>query len=322
MSFSPLTAQAIEARALRLGTAGNIFGAAAALVFFLRSGSDALLLDGLYTAVLAGASALAGQVNRTALQPRNRAYPFGASGQEPLYVLFQTLVLLGMIAFAMASAAGKVLSALQGAAIAPPRLEGLGWYFAAMVLLNLVLWRLFQDSWRRSGGISTVLHGMAQSARFDAAISAGTGVVLLGSPLLTATALAPLVPISDGLLVLLLSVLFLPGPIASLRQAIAESAGAGVDEELRQRCGERLSRELPQHRCTLLELAMIRLGRTHTVVAYVTPAGALTAEEVDGLRRWLEGRMREWLGTPVLCEVIPSADHPYGPSGDPLGGTG
>ena len=49
------------------------------MVFYLRSGSDALLLDGLYTAVMAGASVIAGQVNRAALQPRSRAYPFGTS---------------------------------------------------------------------------------------------------------------------------------------------------------------------------------------------------------------------------------------------------
>jgi len=81
---------ATETRALRLGTAGNVLGAMAAWVFYLRSGSEALLLDGLYTAVMAGASVIAARVSRAALQPRSRAYPFGASGQEPLYVLFRT----------------------------------------------------------------------------------------------------------------------------------------------------------------------------------------------------------------------------------------
>ena len=37
-----------ETRALGLGTLGNAVGAVSAMVFYLRSGSDALMLDGLY----------------------------------------------------------------------------------------------------------------------------------------------------------------------------------------------------------------------------------------------------------------------------------
>jgi predicted Co/Zn/Cd cation transporter (cation efflux family) len=284
-----------EARALQLGTLGNAIGAASALVFYLRSGSGALLLDGLYTAVMAGASVIAAQVSRAAQQPRSRAYPFGASGQEPLYVLFRTLVLLGIIAFAMVSAAGKVLTHLQGGAVPPVRLDGLGWYFSAMVVLNLWLWRVFAQSWNNSGRNSDMLRGMAISARFDALISAGTGIALLGSPLLLGTPLSPLVPIADAVLVLVLSVALLGEPTA----------------ELRSRCCHAINPALKQHDCALIELAMIRLGRTFTAVAYVEPASAMTANQIDGLRLAVEQELVNSLRTTVLCEVIPTAVHPY-----------
>jgi len=302
-----------EARALQLGTLGNAVGAAAALVFYLRSGSDALLLDGLYTAVMAGASVIAGKVNRAALQPRSRAYPFGASGQEPLYVLFRTLVLLGIIAFAIASAAGKVVTHLQGGPVASVRLDGLGWYFSAMVLLNLWLWQVFVRSWISCGRNSTMLQGMAISARFDALISAGTGVALLGSPLLLGTPLAPLVPIADALLVLGLSVALLGEPLAILKDAVAEAAGSSrsIPAEFQSRCSHAIKPVLDQHSCALIELAMIRLGRTFTAVAYVKPASAMTANQVDGLRLGVEQELVRLLGTTVLCEVIPTAVHPY-----------
>jgi len=302
-----------EARALKLGTLGNAIGAVSALVFYLRSGSDALLLDGLYTAVMAGAAVIAGQVSRAALQPRSRAYPFGASGQEPLYVLFRTLVLLGIIAFAMVSAAGKVISHLQNGAVPGVRLEGLGWYFSAMVLLNLWLWRVFAQSWNNSGRNSDMLRGMAISARFDALISAGTGIALLGSPLLLGTPLASLVPIADALLVLVLSVALLGEPIAILRDAVAEAAGSSrsIADETQNRCCLAIAPALKQNHCELLELAMIRLGRTFTAVAYVEPASAMTAEQVDGLRLAVEQELVRILKSTVLCEVIPTAVHPY-----------
>ena len=304
---------AAEARALTLGTIGNAIGAVSALVFYLGSGSDALLLDGLYTAVMAGASVIAGKVNRAALQPRSRAYPFGASGQEPLYVLFRTLVLLGIIAFAMVSAAGKVVTHLQGGAMPPVRLDGLGWYFSAMVLLNLWLWRVFVGSCKRCGGNNSMLFGMAISARFDALISAGTGVALLGSPLLLGTPLAPLVPIADALLVLVLSVALLGEPIAILRDAVAEAAGSSrsIPADLQRHCCHAIDPALKQHDCALIELAMIRLGRTFTAVAYVEPAAAMTAGQLDALRLAVEQDLVRILKSTVLCEVIPTAVHPY-----------
>lgn len=302
-----------ETRALQLGTLGNSIGAVAALVFYLRSGSDALLLDGLYTAVMAGASVIAGQVNRAALQPRSRAYPFGASGQEPLYVLFRTLVVLGIIAFAMASAAGKILTVVQGGAIPAVRLDGLGWYFSAMVLLNLWLWRVFARSWSNGGCHSEMLRGMASSARFDGLISAGTGIALLGSPLLLATPLAALVPIADALLVLVISLALLGEPIGILRAAVAEAAGSSrsIPPALQSRCSDAVAELLAERGVTLLELAMIRLGRTVTAVAYVEPASAVTATQTDGLRLDVEAELVRRLEAPVLCEVIPTAVHPY-----------
>ena len=302
-----------EARALAWGSLGQSVGAAAALLLFLRSGSDALMLDGLYSAVMAGATLIAGRVSRAAQQPRSRAYPFGAAGQEPLYVLFRTLVLLGCIAFALVSAAGKLLSHLQGEPLAAVRLDGLGWYFSAMVALNLWLWRLYTNAGCDVGHNGAMLQGMAMAARFDALLSAGTGVALLGSPLLAHTALAPLVPIADSLLVIMLSLVLLPEPMAVLMGAVAEAAGSSqtIATALQHSCCEAITPALQQQGCELHELAMIRLGRSVTAVAYVQPRTAMAAEQVDALRSQVHRRLTSALQATVLCEVIPTATHPY-----------
>lgn len=302
-----------EARALGLGTLGNVIGAVSALVFYLRSGSDALMLDGFYTAVMAGASVIAARVNVAAQQPRCRAYPFGASGQEPLYVLFRTLVLLGILAFAIVSAAGKLISYQQGIVLPPLRLDGLGLYFSAMVLLNLGLWQVFRYAWARGGRQNAMLQSMASSARGDALISVGTGVALLGAPLLLGTPLTPVVPIADSLLVLLLSLVLLAEPLGILRSAVAEAAGssASIPTALQTRCLQAIAPSLRQAHCQLLELAMIRLGRTITAVAYVEPAVPMGAPDLDALRRQVEQQLIATVDSSVLCEVIITAQHPY-----------
>ena len=305
--------QRLERRGLRLGIAGNLVGAVSGIAMYLHSNSDALLLDGLYTAILAGSGLVALQVSRASLAPRSRAYPFGASGQEPLYSLFQALVMLGMVGYAAITASAKVITSLGGGVVTAVQTSGLAWYFSAMVLLNGLLWWQYTSGWRRSGRQSTLLEASARSALFDAAVSVGTGVGLLGAPQLLATPLAAVAPITDALIVLVLSALFLPGPLRALRQAVAESSGVGVEAELLERCRRILAERFGQSDCALVELAMIKLGRTYTVVAYVNPAQPRTGAELDRLRLRLESWMRELVPGPALCEVIATAAHPYRP---------
>ena len=231
-------------------------------------------------------------------------------------MLFRTLVLLGIIIFAMVSAAGKVLNHLHGVAVPLVRLDGLGWYFSAMVLLNLWMWRVFAGAWSAGGRNSDLLRGMAVSARFDALITVGTGIALLGSPVLLGTGLAPLVPIADALLVLGLSTVLLPEPLGILRDAVAEAAGSSqsIPAGLQGSCCAAIVPALQLQSCELIELAMIRLGRTVTAMAYVQPADAMTAEQVDALRLTVEQNLITTLQSPVLCEVIPTALHPYSES--------
>ncbi|MFZ9462250.1 MAG: cation transporter [Vulcanococcus sp.] len=301
-----------ESRGLRVGIAGNLVGAMSGIAMYLHSNSDALLLDGLYTAVLAGSGLVALQVSRAALAPRSRAYPFGASGQEPLYTVFQSLVMIGMVGYAAVTASGKVITSLSGGAVAVVQTGGLNWYFSAMVLLNLLLWWQYRLSWHRCGRLSAMLEASARSSLFDAGVSAGTGLALLGAPRLLGTPLAGLAPIADALIVLVLSALFLPGPLRELRQAVAESAGMSVEAVLLERCRASLAERFRRERCTLVELAMIRLGRTHTVVAYVDPELPLSGAAFDRLRQQLEGWMQELVPGPALCEVIATMAHPYG----------
>jgi len=306
-----------ERRGLVVGIAGNLVGAVSGIGMYLHSRSDALLLDGLYTGVLAASALVALQVSRSALAPRNRAYPFGASGQEPLYMLFQALVMIGMVVFAGVGAAGKLVTLANGGTAPDVELSGLNWYFSAMVLLNLALWWQYRRSWQQGGGSSELLLSNGNTSLFDAAISAATGIALVGSPLLLATPLAFVAPMADSLIVLVLSALFLPAPLQELRKAIAESAGVSVEPALQQRCRQAVAIDLERQGCTLLELAMIKLGRSYTVVAYVNPAGALRSHEVDQRRQGLALTMQELLQAPVLCEVIPTAEHPYACSDNP-----
>ena len=102
-------------------------------------------------------------------------------------------------------------------------------YTALMTALcGLLAWRHCRD-WRRTGRVSLLLLTEARNARIDAVITLATGLALLASPLLLATPLSAIAPITDALLMLAVSLALLREPLAALRDAMAQAAGCAAD---------------------------------------------------------------------------------------------
>jgi len=104
MTHSTAMARRLELRSLRFGVWANAVMTLAGLSAHVLTGSSALLLDGLYSAVLVGSSLIASRICRNVVRPPDRGWPYGYEGQEALYVLFRSLVLLGVIGFGFSSA--------------------------------------------------------------------------------------------------------------------------------------------------------------------------------------------------------------------------
>ena len=108
----------IEQQSLRIGVIASAVMAVAGLWVHVLSGSYALLLDGLYSAVMVGSGLVATRISRNVVRPPDRAYPYGYDGQEALYVLFRSLVLIGVLTFAAAAGIGTVIDYAKGSTIA------------------------------------------------------------------------------------------------------------------------------------------------------------------------------------------------------------
>ena len=117
------SARRIEQRSLRFGDGANAVMTMAGFLAHVLNGSSALLLDGLYSSVLVGSSLIASRISSNLVRPPDRAWPYGYEGQEALYVLFRSLVLLGVIGFGLSSSLGILIDWWRGAEIAPLTLE-------------------------------------------------------------------------------------------------------------------------------------------------------------------------------------------------------
>ena len=294
-------ARRIEQRSLRFGIGANAVMTLAGFVAHVLTGSSALLLDGLYSAVLVGSSLIASRISRNVVRPPDRAWPYGYEGQEALYLLFRSLVLLGVIGFGLSSSCGTLIDWWRGAEIPSLTLEPVAAYTVAVTgLCWLLSWRHFRD-WRRTGRISLLLLTEARNARIDALITASTGLALLATPLLQTTLLAP---ITDALLVLAVSGVLLREPLQALRDALSQAAGKAADPGVLQRTRQVLMQELSGLSLQMMDFTVQQLGRTAFVVVYINPLEPLDSATVDGLRHHIDARCSNELGRPVRAEVI------------------
>lgn len=306
----------IERASLSVGVIGNVLGAVAGIAVFQMSRSEALLLDGLYSAVMCGTGLVAMQVSANAVRPPTRAYPYGYAGQETLYVLFRSLVLIGVIGVAVVQASLAILSYLRGAPAQPLVLAPVAWYVVWMSALCLGLaWRHRRD-WILTRRRSEVLRSEYQAAVLDLKLTLAAGLALLSAPLLETTVLAPLVPILDPLLVLVLALAVIRDPLRTFLAAISEAAGAACAPELIARVRSGIEDLLSSMSVRLVDLTVMKTGRTYLAVVYVTPDRPLDAATFDHLRERVQERCQALLSSLLFCEVIPTAQAPFDPDED------
>ena len=221
-----------------------------------------------------GSSLIAGRIIRKVIQPPDRAWPYGYEGQEALYVLFRSLVLLGVNGFGLESASGTLIDWARGETIPVLQLHSVAGYTVAITgLCSLMAWRHFHD-WHRTGRISLLLLTEARNARIDALSTMATGLALLVTPLLGNTALAGIAPITDALLVIAVSLVLLLEPLRALQEGMGQAAGRAADPRILQQTREVLMQELSGLQLQMMDFTVQQLGRTAFLV-YINPLEAM-----------------------------------------------
>lgn len=316
MSKQARTPEAIEARSLHVGKWGNLVMAVAGVVASILSNSDALLVDGLYSGVNFISAILAAKIAATVAQPPDRRYPFGYDAHEALYVAFRSLVLLGITAFAVISAVGKIVAYVSGKEVPELQFGPILVYAAAMVAICLALAAWHRFNWRRSGERSEILNTESRAAVIDGVISGGVGGGFLASMLLGGTPLDFIVPVSDSIIVIAVCVVIVGQPAKMFLRALRQVAGASSGQATIEKVRERLREILQDQPFELLEVTVTKVGRSYFVVSYVKPDAAVDGQAADNLWQRLHGGIQDVLGQ-AKTELVIAARPPYDAGSQP-----
>lgn len=261
----------IESRALVIGMCGNLFMAAAGITAAVLSNSMAILTDGLFSLIGFTAAFLGRRISRTVTLGPDRLRPFGYAADEALFATFRSLSLLGLVFFAVATASMNIYDYLTGGPVPHLVFEPMVIYFSVIGLTCFLLWATHYLTWRRSGRTSDILRLEAKAAMFDGIITAAAAIGLGAVHLYRDGFLAPIAPIGDSIVVLVLCLFAVGQYRRDLVAGMGELAGVTATPATLATARRAIRTAVAQDGGTLNDLSVIKQGRSHLVTVYYNP---------------------------------------------------
>lgn len=216
---------AVERRALLISIGVTAAIGAVGVVWGIASGSQMILLDGVYALIGILVSWMLLLAAGLAASEPNRRYPYGRESVTPLVIGVQGLVLLGTLVYAATEAAFTIRGG--GSDVTPV------WaivYGAVTTVASLATWRWL----RRIAERSDLLTAEATAWRVAALRGAGMIVGFSALAVLIGSRWDGAAPYVDPVMVLVTCAVFSPAPIGMIRGTIIELLEGAPDESIQR----------------------------------------------------------------------------------------
>lgn len=300
----PGEAKRLEARSLGVAMWANLFMALAGIAAALLSNSNAIMMDGLFSLIGFGSALLARRIARRVDAGPDKLRPFGYAADEAIFSTFRALSLLGLVLFAGANAFQNIFNYLRGMMPEPLNFGPLIIYFVGIGLTCAMLWGFHYTTWRRTGKSSAILRLEAKAALFDGLITGAAGIGMAAIYLFRDGPLAPIAPIGDSLIVLLLCLVAVGTYIREFRGGLGELAGASAIPADIATARRAIRAAATEDKGIIKDVSVTKLGRSFVVMVYYDPGRPVTAAEMDSLNlRMLHDARRALPGADVMLVV-------------------
>lgn len=235
-TMGPQERIAIEVRSLRIDMWATLGFAVVGLIVFWLSSANAMALDAMYSGVAFLTAWIASRVLRSARLGPDEDNPWGRGTQENLYVMFRSLLLIGVVLASSAQAVAELVAYFAHGEYVEPKFGYVAAYGLVVAVACAGLAFMHRRNARRVGG-SAILSVEATAVAMDAAIGLGIAVSL------GAVALIPegtfltsnsfnIKATADGFVVLILSAALIITPIRNVITETRRLAGSRVDSDL------------------------------------------------------------------------------------------
>lgn len=311
---SDQTVLRVETRSLRVHLWATLTLGILGFVAYAVTSVAATQLDGAISLIDAGTAFLAIGLARIAAAPPGPQAPRGRLALENLYVLFRSLMILGVVVAGVAVNGAKVIDYLITGKGELPEFGLAAVYTAFAALVGFLVVANHKRNNRSIGGISSLLKVEAEAAKLDAWVSAGICVALLGVAVLPGgtwltSPRFDIRQIADSLIVLVICALLVWEPLRQVRLEFGRLSGRRTDADTDNAVRNALDDVAREHGPAveqafgLVDVFSVRRGKVADIDVHVSYAGALTVDEQDDIRAELLAELRQRIG-PVRMNLV------------------
>jgi len=273
-----------EQKALKVAIFGNLFMAVLGLGFAFYTGSQAVLLDGVFSLIGLAVAILTLYVARLLQRPGDDEFPFGYAVFEPLLNLGKGLIIGVVMVLALIGAVAKLLEGgseiVVGGAVVYALVAAAG--CAAIVLF---MKRMARES------ESPIVDVEVKNWTVDGLISGVVALSFIVVMLLENSAADPWLRYVDQILVILMSIFFISIPFGIIRENWSQLIGQKPPDDLTEPVHNAVDQILREHGLQDHRLRLAQFGRLAYVQLYVifssAEAKGIDAAEQDQFRQQL-----------------------------------
>lgn len=260
------------------------------IAFAILTRSDAILFDGLYSAISLCMAFMTLWVARLASRPDDDRFHFGYGALEPFLNLCKSLVIIAICLFA---AAGSVYRIMLGGTEAD---YGAGIYYGMLATAVCFAMQFYMQRANHSVG-SSLVEVEAKTWFMDGLLSAAVLVGFVVANVLDQSSRAEYAPLADPCIVILLVAVALPVPGRILLDSVREVLTMAPASDFLGEIEVRLRSSMAALATEQIEFRVSKRGRqthvlVHVVVSQEHPV--LPIEDMDELRRRCIAELQQW----------------------------
>lgn len=282
----------IEKKALWITVFANIIMAIAGWVTFNLTGSQAMLLDGNFSFVLALATFIAIFISKNK-HKKTKTFPYGSYVYEAAFVLSKGLLILGIVITAFFQNSMKVLDFIQGEKIEPLIMTPIYYYTVFALILTLGLLLFFRKQNNKINNQSSILKVEAESVKIDGVLTLATGLVFfLLSFINTESKFDFLLYIGDSIIVIILCLIMIGSPLTIIKDSFIELGGGTIQDQNQKRLIEHTIDEIILGKIPYNSF-ISKLGSGYLVVIYIKPeTESINVEEFKRIQGQIKANLQ------------------------------
>ena len=295
----------IEKRALWVTVVANLIMAIAAWVTFKLTNSQAILLDGNFSFVLALATVIAIIISKNK-HKKTGTFPYGNYVYEAAFVLSKGLLILGIIIMAFFQNFIKIIEFLQGEKAEPVVLVPIYYYAVFILVLTLGLLYFFNRQNKKINHKSSLLVVEAEAAKVDGILTFTTGLVFfLISFIAVGSAFDFFLYIGDSLIVIVISLAMVGSPLKIIKNAFIELGGGTLQNQQEKQEIEGVIQQQVADAFSF-DSYISKMGSGYLVVVYVEPEKDITIQDFVLVQQQIKERLKN--DFPVISVEISLKD--------------